>query len=327
MADNVHGLRPKDDVMIKGMKVGMVKDISFVNDGSGKISIVLLVEKNIKVPVGSKARIANNETRKSGLIEIIPVKADLYMENDDTLEYVRNSPLIDDDSVEPLKEKTEEMLNSFDTLVKISEMLAEYNDEINQISNEKSGDSIVYRIQILTTERELKAGDPRFKGLSDIWKYSHNGVNKYTTAYTTNYETAIILKEKLRNNGYPQAFVVAFKGEVKVNVLDAKKLSRCFDPIIKKEWVKSNQGLVFKIQIAASQVELNEAQIKRICCTEKYVYLTKEDNWYKYSIGDFKSYNEALKLKEILSVDGAFIVAYNKEDKLRVKEAINLINK
>lgn len=216
--DNAEGLGEKDYVLIKGMKVGHVKEISFVQDGSARICVHLVLKKSVKITEGSSATIRDDDNIKSRYVEIMPANSREILLSGDTIPYHEHSALIDDNSAEPLKKKTEEMLQSFDTLVQISEMLSEYDSEIKKSSGYNTENNVVFRIQILTSAKDLQLTDPRFKGLTDVWKYYHNGIYKYTAGYTANYNTALILKDQMRENGYPGAFVVAFEDGERISL-------------------------------------------------------------------------------------------------------------
>ncbi len=160
-----------------------------------------------------------------------------------------------------------------------------------------------------------------YSGYEKISRFEEDSWYKYSVGEFNNYNDA---NEFRKICGAKGAFVIAFKGNNKMNVLEAKKAQKCFDPVINKNWISENKVLIFKVQIAASPSELSVNQIKNICCIETNVYLTEENDWFKYSIGNFSSYQKALQLKKISGVNGAFIVAYKKGQKINIKEAIKL---
>ena len=218
IVDNVEGLRAKDAIVMKGMNVGQVKDISFLEDGSARIIVLMKVDKKIKIPVGSLAKISKIDLLGSRVVEILPHSSDIYLNDRDTLIFCKRSGLMQEESVEPLRQKTEEMLESFDTLVQMTELLAEYNTGLLEaVETNNNVNDVVYRIQIMTSYRDISLDDKRFEGLDDIWKYFHNGVYKYTTGLTTNYDKALSLKSNLPD-GYSEAFIVAFKDGERISI-------------------------------------------------------------------------------------------------------------
>lgn len=87
-----------------------------------------------------------------------------------------------------------------------------------------------------------------------------------------------------------------------------------------------NKGLLYSVQIGAFE-KFNIKAIEE----HKTGVITKSivNNNYKYAVGNFMHYNEALSLKEDLIKLGfkdAFIVATNNGKKLSIKEALLLSN-
>jgi hypothetical protein len=79
----------------------------------------------------------------------------------------------------------------------------------------------------------------------------------------------------------------------------------------------------FKVQIAAHTVKIDESYLRQ------YVYAGKlpiveiyEDNWYKYSIGEFDNFNEANALLSQCKITKAFVVAYQEGKRLSIKDAL-----
>ncbi len=81
-------------------------------------------------------------------------------------------------------------------------------------------------------------------------------------------------------------------------------------------------GTVFRLQIAASRVPLDEGALKMIYKGSREIFLFEEDNWYKYAIGDFRSFFEANAVRKQCDVKGAFIAAYSGDSKLELRSAI-----
>lgn len=185
---------------------------------------------------------------------------------------------------------------------------------------------IVFKVQIAADIKSLSSEKLHniYSGYENIKMFKEDGWFKYSIGEFKTFNKANILR---KNSNVDGAFVIAFRGNKKMNVLEAKKMIKCKDPVFNTDWLSTNTELVFKVQIAASLKELNENQIKKICCIEEDIYVTKEDEWYRYSIGSFKSYINAVQLKQISNVNGAFIVAYKNGRKLALKEAMKVLNK
>ena len=194
------------------------------------------------------------------------------------------------------------------------------------LSETRTNGNIVFKVQIAADKSQLSSEKLHelYSGFEKINKYEEDGWYKYSVGEFSSFSEANEFRKKCNVKG---AFVIAFKNDKKINVLEAKKAMICYDPIIQKEWITSNTDLVFKVQIVASSEEISKNTLKKICCIEPNVYLIEENGWFKYSIGDFKLYQKAVNLKNISGVDGAFVVAYMNGQKLQINEAIKLSKK
>ncbi len=79
-----------------------------------------------------------------------------------------------------------------------------------------SDDAPVFKVQIMTSDRQLKAGDSRFKGLTDVDSYKERGIWKYTVGASTDYNAIYRLRKEVVEK-FPQAFIIAFKNGEKVD--------------------------------------------------------------------------------------------------------------
>ncbi len=76
------------------------------------------------------------------------------------------------------------------------------------------------------------------------------------------------------------------------------------------ESVKKAEGVVYKIQIAASKVPLPDWKLKRIYKGNMPITVEKDGIWYKYLIGLYNNYKDAWSAKKVSGVRGVFAVAY-----------------
>ena len=86
--------------------------------------------------------------------------------------------------------------------------------------NTAQSDVPVFKVQILCISRQLKKGDPQFKGLNDIDSFKEGGLIKYTYGASTDYNEIAELRKSVLDK-FPQAFVIAFKHGEKINVQEA----------------------------------------------------------------------------------------------------------
>jgi len=189
----------------------------------------------------------------------------------------------------------------------------------------KSSNKIIFKVQIAADTEPLSSSKLHkiYSGYHPIESYTEDGWYKYLIGEFNTFNEANKLREGSKVKG---AFIVAFKNGKKINVLDAKKIVRdCYTPQIINDWKSSNDQVVFRVQIAASRKELTPFQLKQRYCGEKYVYLSLEEPWHKYAVGNFSNYNKASQMKKTINVSGAFIVAYQYGEKLDIKQAINKV--
>ncbi len=86
---------------------------------------------------------------------------------------------------------------------------------------------------------------------------------------------------------------------------------------------KKEAPIVFKVQIAAHTSKIEENYIREnIYSGNLPIIEAFEDNWYKYSIGEFDNFNQANTLLKQIQVNKAFVVAYQEGKRLPIKDAL-----
>jgi len=84
---------------------------------------------------------------------------------------------------------------------------------------------VYYRIQFASYKKEKTLDFKKFRGLSDIKMYQHEGLFKYTTGNDTSLRKTNDLKEELIKRGFTDIFIVAFIDEKRIPLDEAKQLS------------------------------------------------------------------------------------------------------
>lgn len=85
-----------------------------------------------------------------------------------------------------------------------------------------SGTAVVFRVQVLTSSVELRKNDPRLSGLEEIFSYKHQGAYKYTAGKFSAEADALRYRDRLRQQGFKDAFVVPFRGDVRITPGEAR---------------------------------------------------------------------------------------------------------
>lgn len=86
-------------------------------------------------------------------------------------------------------------------------------------------DAPVFKVQILVSSSKLKAGDARLKGLENVDSYTEGGLQKYTVGASTDYNEIYRLRKGLLDK-FPEAFIIAFRQDAKMNVQEAIRVFR-----------------------------------------------------------------------------------------------------
>lgn len=80
---------------------------------------------------------------------------------------------------------------------------------------------IVYKVQIMTSGTCLLLNSKTFNGLNDVWEYKQDNLYKYTVGNEFDLNSASKLQSEIRNRGFLEAFVVAFKDGERIPVREA----------------------------------------------------------------------------------------------------------
>lgn len=89
----------------------------------------------------------------------------------------------------------------------------------NSLDSDASQD-VVFKLQLFATQKQLGKGAPEFKELKDVDFYIENKMYKYVVGADHSFEKINQLKKELSKK-FPDAFIVAFKGDKKISVKEA----------------------------------------------------------------------------------------------------------
>jgi hypothetical protein len=79
--------------------------------------------------------------------------------------------------------------------------------------------------------------------------------------------------------------------------------------------IPADEEVIYRVQLAANRSELSQRALSRMYYGNKGVEMINENGWYKYSVGDFDTYEEASKFRKSTGLTNAFVVAYRKGTK------------
>ena len=105
--------------------------------------------------------------------------------------------------------------------MKKKEKSNERNGQKNVVESkkEKKSNAPVFKLQILTSSTELSSENSKLKGV-EVGFYKENGLYKYTTGSTEDYNEILRIKKRLETK-FKGAFVVAFRNGEKMNLQEA----------------------------------------------------------------------------------------------------------
>ncbi|MFV8327752.1 hypothetical protein [Flavobacterium sp. ZS1P14] len=212
---------------------------------------------------------------------------------------------------------------------------------------------VIYSVQLLSSKIQLPLNHPWFKNKNEMVEYEHHGVYKYIWGSSTSRSEANKIKNKLRSEGYHDAFVVPFYDHKRISRQEAKAIdkknaaiqlaatSRKTQPeistpntsfinvSIEEQYGGTlEEGLIFKTQLLASKkkVALSDSFFKGLKDVKEYLH----KGLYKYTIGTNKSMAEANKIKNKLRSNGffgAFVVPFNDNKRIDAQEVTTIIKK
>ena len=116
-----------------------------------------------------------------------------------------------------LKEYKKEHEINFETTAK--------NIEEHKVDNSAEADKIIFRVQIVSSGAKIDLKSKKFRGLKNIYEYEQNGLFKYCSGQSGSFNEMNKLKTKLQKGKFKDAFVVAFKGEQRISISNARNLT------------------------------------------------------------------------------------------------------
>jgi len=85
--------------------------------------------------------------------------------------------------------------------------------------------------------------------------------------------------------------------------------------------------IIFKVQIAAHTMPLSEDYLNTVYKGTMKIDMIFEEDWYKYSIGRYTTFDNAEATRLECKIKKAFVVAYQEGKKISTQEAVQILEK
>lgn len=140
--EQVGGLTESNPVLVSGVQIGQVDNISFHPDGSGRVVVRSIIEsEQIDVPQNSTARMTSDFLGTTQ-IEIVLGDSQQLIESGDTLEAQTKASITEEVTAQlmPFRQKAEDLLAQVDTILTV----------IQYTFNPQTRDNIINSVQSIT---------------------------------------------------------------------------------------------------------------------------------------------------------------------------------
>ncbi len=107
----------------------------------------------------------------------------------------------------------------------------------------------------------------------------------------------------------------------KINDLEAEEARLAQEEMDKQRSLSG--AVVFEVQIAASRRQIPSWKLAKIYRAKDEIKMKNYDKWFKYSVGEFNTYEKAKAFVKTLRVRGAFVVAYKNNQKIDITEVVS----
>lgn len=182
-------------------------------------------------------------------------------------------------------------------------------------------ENVIYRVQIAANRTELtqRALSKIYYGSKNVEMISEGGWYKYAVGDFNSYEEASRFRKE---SGVSNAFVVAYRKGTRLLTPGTEEVAETPAAVFPAGEARLPEGLIFRVQVAASRVPLSMAQFRRIYGGNLPVEMISEEGWYKYQLMGTRLFSDTRQLLQSVNVRGAFVVAYSGGSKVNLAEAV-----
>ena len=137
---SIQGLNVSDNVVVNGFKIGRVSHMELL-DANGQVLVELKLDNDFEIPKGSTAQIASADLLGTKVVNILLNKGEAPAMPGDTLLGTTQADLTESVKTEilPVKLKAEELMGSFDSIIKRLQVVLDNNTIENSLGNLEAG--------------------------------------------------------------------------------------------------------------------------------------------------------------------------------------------
>jgi hypothetical protein len=196
-------------------------------------------------------------------------------------------------------------------------------------------DQIVYRVQLGAYKSKLPQNV--FKNVGDIIiLQTEDGYYRYCSGAYKTLNDAAFHRAELVLEGYGDAFVTAYKGGKRIPMTQAgatyEKKDEGYKENLDEKAVTGSaidkSSVSFRVQLGGAKNPNDAAFEERIAGLKNVEKLPTTTGQYRYTVGNFKNYNDAVRLMDKLRAQGypeAFVAADFKGEVISIQAALEML--
>jgi N-acetylmuramoyl-L-alanine amidase len=131
---------------------------------------------------------------------------------------------VDKPYIQKLEKENNKYVNSDDR--KVENTIKVPKDSISIGSKLETTDGIIFKVQFTASNSKLELKPENFNGLTGVTEYQAENVYRYAIGAERNFSEANKIKNQLKEMGYKDSFVIAFKDGSRISVEEARKLAK-----------------------------------------------------------------------------------------------------
>ena len=192
---------------------------------------------------------------------------------------------------------------------------------------ETPSSAVTYKIQVFSSRTLIPKNNSDYRKAEKyqpVTYYTENGWYKYTCGDTHTYADAENRLKEVRQI-FKDAVLVAFEGNKKISIAEAKAKESQPKPQVAKPEEAPQNNITFRIQVFSSRTEVpNDNYDMRRAQKHAPIHHFVENGWHKYTCTETTSYDQAkenLKTVQALFKD-AVIVAFDGDQKISIQTAL-----